>query len=215
MDLAMFELVPKIKTKLHIVMVIDNGYVFDAQAQADLKQQLTILDTVIFQKAYRDFVHIDFIHFQGQEVKVFDNQTKTSLATLIDNLGLPKFGPALELALSRLDQVIQAKSPIKPWFFMLHHGYKIGEVGWEKLVKLFTEKRMFFRGFILNDSIKINAISEGVTSLPFAKVKAGKIKEMFTFIFRLAQQRVNSPEDQGVTLPTREAIALWSEVPSK
>ena len=40
MDLAMFELVPKIKTKLHIVMVIDNGYVFDAQAQADLKQQL-------------------------------------------------------------------------------------------------------------------------------------------------------------------------------
>jgi hypothetical protein len=215
MDTTIFELVPKIKTKLHIVMVIDNSYVFDAQAHADLKEQLTVLDSVIFQKAYREFVHVDCIYFEGQEVKLIDNQIKASLANLMDFSGLPKFGPALELALSQLDQVIQAKSPIKPWFFMLHHGYKVGEVGWDKLIKLVTEKRVFFRGFILNDSIKINAISEGVTSLPFAKVKAGKIKEMFTFIFRLAQQRVNSPEEQGVTLPTREEIALWSEVPSK
>jgi hypothetical protein len=135
MDTTMFELVPKIKTKLHIVMVIDNSYVFDAQARADLKEQLTVLDSVIFQKAYREFVHVDCIYFEGQEVKLIDNQIKASLANLMDFSGLPKFGPALELALSQLDQVIQAKSPIKPWFFMLHHGYKVGEVGWDKLIK--------------------------------------------------------------------------------
>jgi hypothetical protein len=215
MDTTMFDLIPKIKTKLHIVMIIDNSYVFDAKATADLKEQFTFLDTVIFQKAYREYVHIDFIHFEGGEVKTFNNQSKGSLVDLLDHPGLPKFGPALEIALRQLDEVIQAKSPIKPWLFMLHHGYKIGDIGWDKLVKLVTEKRIFYRGFILNDSIKINAILDGVTPLPFAKVKAGKMNDMFSFIFRLAQQRVNSPEDQGVTLPTREAIALWSEVPNK
>lgn len=213
--MTMFDLLPKIKTKLHMVMIIDNSYVFDAKANADLNEQLTILDKTLFQKAYRDYVHIDFVYFEGNQVKTFDNQSKASLVELLDHPGLPKFGPALEIALSKLDTVIQAKSPIKPWLFMLHHGYKIGDIGWDKLVKLVTEKRIFYRGFILNDSIKINAILDGVTPLPFVKVKAGKTKEMFSFIFRLAQQRVNSPEEQGVTLPTREAIALWSEVPNK
>jgi len=215
MDTKWFELTPKIKSKLHMVMVIDNSYVFDEKAKADLKEQLTFLDTVVFQKAYRDFVHVDCVYFEGYEVKTFSNQTKASFAELLDQPGLPKFGPALEIALSKLEQVISAKSPIKPWFFMLHHGYKVGDVSWEKLVKMVNEKRIFFRGFILNDTIKINAILEGVNPLPFAKVKSGKLNEMFAFIFKLAQQRGNTPEDQNVTLPTREAIALWSEVPNK
>jgi hypothetical protein len=46
-------------------------------------------------------------------------------------------------------------------------------------------------------------------------VKPNKLADMFTFIFKLAQDRAQTPESENVKLPGKDAIALWSEVLSK
>jgi septum formation topological specificity factor MinE len=65
MDTSMFQLQPKLKEPLQIVFLLDNSYIFDTDALEDLKKQLEVIDRYVFQKEYRQYVHIDVLYFDG------------------------------------------------------------------------------------------------------------------------------------------------------
>jgi hypothetical protein len=215
MDTSMFILSPKLKGPLHMVMLLDNSYVFDSASLTDLKKQFEVLDQHIFQKEFRSFVHIDLIYFDGFEVKKINNQSNGSFLKCLEIFGLPKIGEALTQSLDQIESIIKKGPLIKPWLFIFHQGFKVGDIPWDRLIKLSNEKKLFFRGFILNQTIKLNAIQDGITSLPYIKLKPGKIPDMLEFIFKLCQQRVGMPEDQSIKLPSKEAFALWGEPVTK
>ncbi len=215
MDTSMFNLSPKLKEPLHMVMLLDNSYVFDSASLTDLKKQFEVLDQHIFQKEFRSFVHIDLIYFDGFEVKKINNQSNGSFLKCLEISGLPKIGEALTQSLDQIESIIKKGPLIKPWLFIFHQGFKVGDIPWDRLIKLSNEKKLFFRGFILNQTIKLNAIQDGITSLPYIKLKPGKIPDMLEFIFKLCQQRVGMPEDQSIKLPSKEAFALWGEPVTK
>jgi hypothetical protein len=215
MDTSMFNLSPKLKEPLHMVMLLDNSYVFDSASLTDLKKQFEVLDQHIFQKEFRSFVHIDLIYFDGFEVKKINNQSNGSFLKCLEIFGLPKIGEALTQSLDQIESIIKKGPLIKPWLFIFHQGFKVGDIPWDRLIKLSNEKKLFFRGFILNQTIKLNAIQDGITSLPYIKLKPGKISDMLEFIFKLCQQRVGMPEDQSIKLPSKEAFALWGEPVTK
>lgn len=207
----MFQLQPKLKEPLQMVLLLDNSYIFDTDALEDLKKQFEIIDRYVFQKEYRQHVHIDVIYFDGFEVKSMSNQTSGSFSTCLMQQGLPKIGEGLMLAMDKLETIIKSGAVLKPWFFMLHQGFKVGNVPWDKLSKLMNEKKIFFRGFVLNQTIKINAIQDSIVSLPYVRIKPGKSSDMLEYIFKLSQQRVALPEDQGIKPPPKEAVALWGD----
>ncbi len=211
MDTSMFQLQPKIKEPLQIVLLLDNSYIFDADALEDLKKQFEVMDRFVFQKEYRQFVHIEVIYFDGFEVKSVSNQTAGSFSKCLMQHGLPKIGEGLMLAIDKLETIIKKGAVLKPWFFMLHQGFKVGDVPWDKLSKLTNEKKIFFRGFVLNQTIKTNAIQDSIVTLPYIRIKPGKINDMFEFIFKLSQQRVALPEEQSIKLPPKEAVAQWGD----
>lgn len=207
----MFQLQPKLKEPLQIVFLLDNSYIFDTDALEDLKKQLEVIDRYVFQKEYRQYVHIDVLYFDGFEVKSMSNQTLGSFSKCLMQQGLPKIGEGLMLALDKLETIIKTSAALKPWFFILHQGFKVGDIPWEKLSKLTNEKKIFFRGFVLNQTIKINAIIDNIVTLPYIRIKPGKMSDMFEYIFKLSQQRVALPEDQSIKLPPKEAVALWGD----
>ena len=207
----MFQLQPKLKEPLQIVFLLDNSYIFDTDAIEDLKKQLEVIDRYVFQKEYRQYVHIDVLYFDGFEVKSMSNQTLGSFSKCLMQQGLPKIGEGLMLALDKLETIIKTSAALKPWFFILHQGFKVGDIPWEKLSKLTNEKKIFFRGFVLNQTIKINAIIDNIVTLPYIRIKPGKMSDMFEYIFKLSQQRVALPEDQSIKLPPKEAVALWGD----
>ena len=207
----MFQLQPKLKESLQIVFLLDNSYIFDTDALEDLKKQLEVIDRYVFQKEYRQYVHIDVLYFDGFEVKSMSNQTLGSFSKCLMLQGLPKIGEGLMLALDKLETIIKTSAALKPWFFILHQGFKVGDIPWEKLSKLTNEKKIFFRGFVLNQTIKINAIIDNIVTLPYIRIKPGKMSDMFEYIFKLSQQRVALPEDQSIKLPPKEAVALWGD----
>jgi len=207
----MFQLQPKLKEPLQIVFLLDNSYIFDTDALEDLKKQLEVIDRYVFQKEYRQYVHIDVLYFDGFEVKSMSNQTLGSFSKCLMQQGLPKIGEGLMLALDKLETIIKTSAALKPWFFILHQGFKVGDIPWEKLSKLTNEKKIFFRGFVLNQTIKINAILDNIVTLPYIRIKPGKMSDMFEYIFKLSQQRVALPEDQSIKLPPKEAVALWGD----
>jgi hypothetical protein len=211
MNTSIFELQPKIKEPLHIVLLLDNSYIFDKDALEDLKKQFDAIDNYVFQKEFRQYVHIDLIYFDGMTVKDISNQSKGSFLTCLEQQGLPKIGKGLVVAVEKLETIIKQGAVLKPWFFILNQGFKVGDIAWEKLLKLANEKKIFFRGFVLNQTIKFNAIPDNLVSLPYIRVKPGKISDMFEFIFKLSQQRVNIPEDQSIKLPPKEALAIWGD----
>jgi hypothetical protein len=211
MDTNMFQLQPKLKEPLQIVFLLDNSYIFDTDALEDLKKQLEVTDRYVFQKEYRQYVHIDVLYFDGFEVKSMSNQTSGSFSKCLMQQGLPKIGEGLMLALDKLETIIKTSAALKPWFFILHQGFKVGDIPWEKLSKLTNEKKIFFRGFVLNQTIKINAILDNIVTLPYIRIKPGKMSDMFEYIFKLSQQRVALPEDQSIKLPPKEAVALWGD----
>jgi len=211
MDKSMFTLTPKLKEPLHMVMLLDNSYIFDSNTLDDLKKQFEILDEFIFKKEFKSFVHIDLVYFDGFEVKMMNNQTNGSFLNSLEIKGLPKLGEGLTLALDVLENIIKKGTLIKPWFFILHQGFKIGDIPWERLIKVSNEKKIFFRGFVLSESIKLIAIQESILALPYIKVKPGKISDMFEFVFKLSQQRVGISEDQSIKLPPKEALAVWGD----
>jgi len=207
----MFQLQPKLKEPLQIVFLLDNSYIFDTDALEDLKKQFEVIDRYVFQKEYRQYVHIDVLYFDGFEVKSMSNQTLGSFSKCLMQQGLPKIGEGLMLALDKLETIIKTSAALKPWFFILHQGFKVGDIPWEKLSKLTNEKKIFFRGFVLNQTIKINAILDNIVTLPYIRIKPGKMSDMFEYIFKLSQQRVALPEDQSIKLPPKEAVALWGD----
>ena len=207
----MFQLQPKLKEPLQIVFLLDNSYIFDTDALEDLKKQLEVTDRYVFQKEYRQYVHIDVLYFDGFEVKSMSNQTSGSFSKCLMQQGLPKIGEGLMLALDKLEMIIKTGAVLKPWFFILHQGFKVGDIPWVKLSKLTNEKKIFFRGFVLNQSIKLNAILDNIVTLPYIRIKPGKMSDMFEYIFKLSQQRVALPEDQSIKLPPKEAVALWGD----
>jgi uncharacterized protein YegL len=211
METSMFQLQPKLKEPLQIVFLLDNSYIFDTDAIEDLKKQLEVIDRYVFQKEYRQYVHIDVLYFDGFEVKSMSNQTVGSFSKCLMQQGLPKIGEGLMLALDKLETIIKTSAALKPWFFILHQGFKVGDIPWEKLSKLTNEKKIFFRGFVLNQTIKINAIIDNIVTLPYIRIKPGKMSDMFEYIFKLSQQRVALPEDQSIKLPPKEAVALWGD----
>ncbi len=211
MDTTVFQLHPKLKEPLQILFLLDNSYISDPHALADLKQQLEIIDRYVFQKEYRQFVQIEVFYFDGFEVKSMSNQSAGSFSKCLMQQGLPKIGEGLSLAIDKLESIIKKGAVLKPWFFMLHQGFKVGNVPWEKLSKLTNDKKIFFRGFVLNQTIKINAIFDSIVTLPYIRIKSGKISDMFEFIFKLSQQRVALPEDQSIKLPPKEAVAFWGD----
>jgi len=211
MDTSMFQLQPKLKEPLQIVFLLDNSYIFDADALADLKEQFEVIDRYVFQKEYRSWVHIEVIYFDGFEVKSMTNQSAGSFSKCLMQQGLPKIGEGLMLAIDKLETMIKKGAVLKPWFFMLHQGFKVGEVPWDKLTKLTNDKKIFFRGFVLNQTIKINAILDHIVTLPYIRIKPGKISDMFEFIFKLSQQRVALPEEQSIKLPPKETVAFWGD----
>jgi hypothetical protein len=83
MDKSMFTLTPKLKEPLHMVMLLDNSYIFDSNTLDDLKKQFEILDEFIFKKEFKSFVHIDLVYFDGFEVKMMNNQTNSSFLNKI------------------------------------------------------------------------------------------------------------------------------------
>ena len=211
----LFLLKPVIKHPLHMVFVIDNSYVFDEAAKLDLEKQLKILDQYIFQSEYREVISIQWFYFSEYKVLSMSNQKNKPISGIIEVAGLPNFGEALKQAIASLDAIIQSGNPLKPWFFMLHHGFQVGDPAWDKLSKVLAEKKVFFRGFIMNQSIKLSAIQEAILPLPYVRVKPGQLADLFNFVFKLAQDRVQTPESENVKLPGKEAIAMWSEVLTK
>lgn len=207
----MFQLQPKLKEPLQIVFLLDNSYIFDTDALEDLKKQFEVIDRYVFQKEYRQYVHIDVLYFDGFEVKSMSNQTSGSFSECLMQQGLPKIGEGLILAIDKLENIIKNGAVLKPWFFMLHQGFKVGDIPWDMLSKLTNEKKIFFRGFVLNQTIKINAIIDSIVTLPYIRIKTGKIIDMFEFIFKLTQQRVAIPEHQSIKLPPKEAVAFWGD----
>jgi hypothetical protein len=212
---SLFLLKPVIKHPLHVFFIVDNSYVYDETAKVDLEKQLRVLDQHVFHSDYRDVISIQWFYFKDHTVNTSSNQKNKSMSSILEVSGLPQFGEALTQALSSLDAVIQSGNPLKPWFFILHHGFSVGPPSWDKLSKILAEKKVFFRGFIISQSIKITAIQDAIMPLPYVRVKSGRLTDMFTFIFKLAQDRVQTPEAENVKLPGKEAIALWSEVLSK
>ena len=215
MNESLFVLKPVIKHPLHIFFIIDNSYVVDEAAKSDLAMQLKVLDQYIFQSEYRDVISIQWFYFKDHDVTTMNNQKNKPISGILEVSGLPKFGEALTQALSFIDTIIQSGNPLKPWFFMMHHGFSVGLPGWEKLSKILAEKKVFFRGFIMSQSIKLTSIQDAILPLPYIRVKPNKLADMFTFIFKLAQDRAQTPESENVKLPGKDAIALWSEVLSK
>lgn len=211
MDQSIFQLSPKIKEPLHIFFLLDNSFIYDDKAREKLRKDFTILDQFIFKKEYSKHVHIEWIYFENFSIKALTNQSQDSLVSCLDKEGLPKFGGALELALDKIDTILQEVPKIKPWLFMLHQGFKVGSIEWNRLAKYALDKKIFFRGFVLNDTISISAIQEIVYNLPYMRIKQGKISEMFDFIFQLAQQRVGMSEDQNIKLPSKDVFARWGD----
>jgi hypothetical protein len=193
--------------KIHLL--IDTSYIQSKTQQAVFLEQLKLLEQFIFLDDYKKHVQVLFYYFNGFKVEVLDSHRQTSLSSLIDAKGLPKVAQAIEM-MSQQATLDKDTLPTKPWLFFFVHGFSIQNTPLPMFESLLKQNFIFSRGFLLSNDIKLDRLLELTPRPGFLKVIEDKLEYPLAFIFQQAKSRVETPIQQGLSLPSTDFFKIWS-----
>jgi len=209
LNLDLFQLKPAHESVQTIHIYVDTGFVYASAQQNDLFDQLKTLESSLFDRAYAKHVHIRFYYRDGFTLSFLSNQTDTSLKPLLTAKGLPYLTEAIE-EMSRIVEEEKVMLTTKPWIFFFVHGFSIENQAIPRFATLLKDNAIFSRGFLLNETIKRDRLTEIQTKPGFLIVRDDHAMDALSFILLQAKKRIETPLTSGIDMPTKEYFATWS-----
>jgi hypothetical protein len=209
LNLDLFQLKPAHEGVQTIHLFVDTGFVHEPGTQKDFFAQLKSLEPSLFDPNYAKHIHIRFYYRDGFNLTFLSNQHDSSLKPLYTAKGLPYLTESIE-EMSRIVEEEKSTLMTKPWIFFFVHGFSIDNQPIPRFATLLKDNAIFSRGFLLNNTIKRDRLSDIQPKPGFLVVSDDHAMDALSFIFLQAKKRIETPLSSGIDMPTKEYFATWS-----